>query len=238
MHATNQRAGPGARIRVRSDRGRARTLPVAAAVLALGALGGDAVAQQRAAVASPTRPRPFATRPMGVPASVQPSGRRLPGPLDRRPLVPPGGLLPLYAYPVYTVVLPPLAYPPVVYWPVAYPRRHSPYGYPPLITVVQPRVTRSRVRVTTNSAAAPSGCAFVEVEVSGQRWRNVVPLPSLGASTPEALRYVIGGRLAEGRQVPLQTLNGTRFIIPAGYDPGALIVEPCDDAPADPRDGS
>lgn len=237
MHATSQRAGPGARIRVRPDGGRARAIPVAAAVLALAVLGGDAAAQQRSAVASPTRPRPFATRPMGVPASVQPSGRPLPGPLDRRPPVPPGGVLPVYAYPVYPLVLPPLAYPPVVYWPVAYARRHSPYGYPPL-TVVQPRVMRSRVQVTTFTPAVPSGCAVVEIKVSGQRWRNVVPLPSLGASTPDALRYVIAGRLAEGRQAPLQTLNGTRFIIPAGYDPAALTVEPCDDAVADPRDGS
>lgn len=224
-------------------RGGIKRLPIVVAVLAVALLAGDAAGQHRAAVASQTRPRPLTTRPMGVPASVHPSGRPLPGSmLDRRhPIVPPGGFLPVYAYPqAPPYAVNPFAYPPVLYWPITYPpHTHSPYGYAASMTVVEPLVTRSRVEVTTVAAPAPTGCAVVEIRVSGQRWRNVVPLPSLGASTPAGLRDVIAGRLAAGRQVPLQALNGTRLVLPAGYDPAELSVEPCDEAaPAGTRDGS
>lgn len=237
-HAEAGRSGPRGSGRWR------RGLPVVTAVLALAALAGDVVAQRPAAVASPTRPRPLTTRPMGLPASVQPSGRSFPArPLPyRRPGAARDDVVPGYPYP-HGVVYPPLVYPPVghpprPYRPWAYPpfafMPYAPYAwYPAPMTVVEPVAVATRVRVTTFATPAPSGCAVVEIDVSGERWRNLVPLPLLGATTPEALRAAIAARLAAGGQVTLQTLNGTRFMIPGGYDAAELVVEPCgDEAPA------
>jgi hypothetical protein len=50
------------------------TRSILTATLTLATVATPVTAQTRAAVASPTQPRPFATRAMGYPASVQPVG--------------------------------------------------------------------------------------------------------------------------------------------------------------------
>lgn len=177
------------------------------ALVAVVALATDAAAQTRAAVASPTRPRPLVTRPMGLPASVQTVGQPAPPP-------PPGAYPPhghlVYFYP-YLIPVPRQR---------PYPMFYDPQPVPAPVPV-------PRARMTTSPPVGPTGCAVVELVASGERWRNLVPLPTLGADTPDGLRAVLARLLAGGQQVPLETLNGTRVVIPGGFSPAELTVEPC-----------
>lgn len=90
-------------------------LVVLGGALALVSVADTAAAQQRAAVASATRPRPLTTRPMGVPASVQPVGRPSPA---GAPVVFP---FPLYGGSAVTIVAPLVLTRPVTMVSVAFP---------------------------------------------------------------------------------------------------------------------
>ncbi len=215
-----------------------RAALITSAGLALAFLAGDASAQHWR-TGTWQRPNPQATRPMGVPASVQPSGQPRPAPPGCwYPCGAPG--VPGYIYPVPV----PYAYPTVYAWPGVYGTGEGPratgYGStrtrPPVMTIVEPAAALPRVEVRRFAPARTAGCAVVEIRMAGERWRSPVPLPSLGADTHDALFRVLADRLADGHQVALVTLNGTRFVLAGGPGVSGLTVEPCD-GPGSPAGG-
>lgn len=235
--------------------------PITLAALALPILAGNATAQHRptATWRPPTttwqpstgtwrrptsiwqRPNPQAHRPMGVPASVQPSGQPHPAPPGCWSPCRPPGVAPVYFYPVPV----PHAYPAALAWPGTYgpgARGADLYGgpqtrRPPVLTMVETAPSSPRVEVRRFVPDRAAGCALVEIRMAGERWSSPVPLPSLGADTHAALFRTLSERLATGRQVPLVTLNGTRIMLAGGPGISGLRVEPCDGAGSAPTDG-
>lgn len=215
-----------------------RGVPISVMALALALLAGDATAQHRTTFTW-QRPNPQASRPMGVPASVQPSGQPRPAPPGCFYRCGPPGPAPVYFYPVPVLY----GYPTVYARPGAHDRgAHGADGYAdpqtrwaPVMTYVGTPSPSVRVRRFVPDRAA--GCAVVEIRMAGERWRSPVPLPTLGAETHDALFRALAERLADGQQVPLVTLNGTRVVLAGGPGISGLNVEPCDVAPS-PADES
>lgn len=226
-----------------------RGVPITVAALALALLAGDATAQHRTTATwrpptttwrPPTttwqrqtaiwqRPNPQANRPMGVPASVQPSGHPLPAPPGCWNPCRPPGVAAVYFYPVPI----PYSYSTVHGRRDAYDPNERPRGAqmagdpptrrPPVMTIVEPAASP-----TVFAPDRATGCAVVEIRMAGGPWRSPVPLPSLGAATRDALFRVLAERLANGQQIPLVTLNGTQVVLASGPGISGLSVEPCD----------
>jgi len=73
-----------------------------------------------------------------------------------------------------------------------------------------------------------TGCAAVTVRMRGGEWYGAeVPLPALGADTPEALAAALRSRHRRGRSTVLEGFDGASFGISAGPAVEAVEVEPC-----------